>query len=54
MLTAEHITHFTMMRYLNPNSVPERHHPDQHILFIVDIDCPDVKQYLEQVCYAIT
>lgn len=48
-LTDETVQHFTMMQYFQPEYIPERHHPDQQLMFVVDINCPNIRTYLQKV-----
>ncbi|KAG7302862.1 hypothetical protein JYU34_012845 [Plutella xylostella] len=36
-----------MMQFLRPDLTPERHDRDQQVVFLVDMTCPNITQYLE-------
>ncbi|XP_063533999.1 uncharacterized protein LOC134744208 isoform X2 [Cydia strobilella] len=44
-LEGENVTQITMMQFLKAGTVPERHAQDQHIVFLADLDCPDIVSY---------
>ncbi|XP_063618549.1 uncharacterized protein LOC134791452 isoform X2 [Cydia splendana] len=44
-LEGENVTQITMMQFLKAGTVAERHAQDQHIVFLADLDCPDIVSY---------
>ncbi|XP_061713324.1 uncharacterized protein LOC133522123 isoform X4 [Cydia pomonella] len=46
-LEGENVTQITMMQFLKAGTVPERHAQDQHIVFLADLDCPDIISYFQ-------
>lgn len=48
-LEGENVSQINMMQFLKPLEVPKRHEPDQHIVFLVDLNCKNITEYLIKV-----
>nr|AST36236.1 putative ionotropic receptor IR75q.2 [Hedya nubiferana] len=46
-LEGENVTQIHMMQFLKMGTVPERHAQDQQIVFLADLDCPDIASYFQ-------
>nr|QLI62102.1 ionotropic receptor 75q2 [Streltzoviella insularis] len=45
ILAGENVVQINMMQILKPGHIPQRHSQDQHIIFLVDLGCPDIYEY---------
>nr|AXF48838.1 ionotropic receptor IR7 [Lobesia botrana] len=46
-LAGENVTQINMMQFLKGGKVPEPHAQDQHIVFLADLECPNITSYLQ-------
>lgn len=49
VLTTANLTQMSTVQFLIPEEVPHRHAQDQHIIFVVDLNCPGIKSYFKKV-----
>lgn len=49
IISAYNLSQISTVQFLTPEEVPQRHAQDQHIIFVVDLNCSGIRSYFEKV-----